>query len=153
LELTEKYLELNRSVVIFVNFIETQQQIIKQLLENNIPYSTIDGSQSAEEKEKNRKQFQEDKTRVIVTMIQAGGQSISLHDTVGKYPRVSLISPSFSSTELIQALGRIYRADTKTPVLQRILFCSNTSEELVCERIRKKLKFLSTLSDEDMIKF
>ena len=153
LELIDKYLELNRSVVVFVNFIDSLNKIKKSLDKAKISYSFIEGSQGAEERKNNIDSFQNNKNRVIVSMVQAGGQSINLHDTDGKFPRISIISPSFSSIELKQALGRIYRVGTKSPVLQRIVFCSNTKEERVCENIRTKLKFMTMLNDDDLIKF
>lgn len=153
IDLINKYLDLNRSVVVFVNFTDTLSTIKKELEKENIKYSFIEGSQNTEQRKKNIDDFQSNINRVILCMVQAGGQSINLHDTNGKYPRISIISPSFSSIELKQALGRIYRTGTKSPVLQRLIFCSNTKEEAICENIRKKLKFMSILNDEDMIKF
>ena len=84
-------------------------------------------------------------------MIQVGGTSIGLHDTSGKYPRVSIISPSFSSIEIVQALGRIYRSNVKSNCLQKLIFCANTYEEKICDIIKNKSSFISKLTDDDLI--
>jgi superfamily II DNA or RNA helicase len=59
----------------------------------------------------------------MIANIRAGGVGISLQDKNGTYGRVSLISPTWSSIELKQALGRIHRAGGLTPCIQRIVYC------------------------------
>jgi SNF2 family DNA or RNA helicase len=152
-ELLEKYLESGKSIAVFVNFTDTLNEIKLQLSSKDIKYAEIQGGQSEEDRESNIKLFQLNQVKVIVCMMQAGGQSISLHDVTGKYPRVSLISPSWSAVEIVQALGRCHRQGTKSPVLQRVVFCANTCEESVCKTIKEKLKFISKLTDDDLIKF
>jgi hypothetical protein len=77
-------------------------------------------------------------------------EGISLHDLYG-IPRVSLISPPWSSTQLIQNIGRISRAGAKTPALQRLIYCAKTCEEVICNRLKEKLKFLSKINDNDLV--
>jgi len=89
---------------------------------------------------------------LILCNIKVGSVGLSFHDKYG-VPRVSLISPSCSSIDLTQALGRIYRAGAKTPALQRIVFCANTYEENICENIKEKLNFMSKLNDDDLMFF
>lgn len=149
-ELMDKYYEQNRSVVLFVNFTDSLKELEKYCIHKKIHYSTIHGEQKAEERTLEIENFQKNKTRVMISMIQAGGTGVSLHDLTGKFPRVSIISPSYSSIELLQALGRIHRAGTKSPVLQRIVYCAGTCEERLCDIIRGKLKFISNLTDEDL---
>ena len=55
-------------------------------------------------------------------MIQAGGVGVSLHDLHGGHPRMSIISPTWSGQDLKQVLGRIHRAGSKTPAIQKIVF-------------------------------
>lgn len=148
-----KYYESGRSVVVFVNFVNTLDTISEYLQKNNILHATVQGGQNAEERELNIELFQFNKNRVILCTIQSGGESISLHDTTGEHPRVSLISPSLSSIELVQALGRIYRSDTRSPCLQKIIFCADTYEERICDIIREKSELINKLTDEDLINF
>lgn len=149
-DLIKKYLYHNKSVAVFINFRHTQNQIIKYLSENNIEVSYINGSQDVNEREENINKFQNNITKVIISTIQSGGQSINLHDITGNNPRVSIINPSFSSTDLLQTLGRIYRAGLKSPALQIILFCANTIEDQIYKKIREKINFMDTLTDDDL---
>ena len=148
-ELCRDYLENDRSVVIFVNFNQTLELLSRELKCQCL----IWGKQTDEVRERNLARFQADQERIIICNIRAGGVGISLHDEHGNYPRVSLINPSFSSTDLVQALGRIHRAGSKTPALQRIVFAAKTVEEQICEKINLKLAFLSQINDGDLSGF
>jgi hypothetical protein len=86
----------------------------------------------------------------MIANIKAGGVGISLHDINGVHPRVSLISPTQSATNLIQVLGRIHRSGGKTKSLQRIIFAANTPEDDISRMLFKKLANLSLLNDGDM---
>tara|TARA_E500000331_G_scaffold270821_1_gene262419 strand:+ start:129 stop:392 length:264 start_codon:yes stop_codon:yes gene_type:complete len=83
-------------------------------------------------------------------MTQAGGTGLSLHDETGEYPRVSLISPSFSAIDLRQCLGRVHRATGKSPSIQKIVFASGTVEMRVCKLVRAKLNNLDLINDDEM---
>jgi superfamily II DNA or RNA helicase len=149
-EIAQKYIEQNKSVVIFVNFLDTLLLLGEMFSEIGHKYNTLTGDQTLEQREISIDDFQKNKVKIMISMIQVGGASIGLHDVTGKSPRVSIISPSFSSIELIQTLGRIYRSGIKTPVLQRIIFCSGTYEEDICNSVRNKSKFISKITDQDL---
>jgi len=150
IELADKYLEQNKSVVIFVNFKESLKVLETYYNDKKFKYSKIIGTQTESERTEEIEKFQTNDTLLMLSTIQSGGTGVSLHDITGKYPRVSIISPSYSSLQFMQTLGRIYRTGTKTPVLQRIIFCWNTPEENMCNIIREKLKLLSKLTDDDL---
>ena len=48
---------------------------------------------------------------------------------VCSHPRMSIISPSWSGQEMRQTLGRIHRAGSKTPAIQKIVYVAQTYEE------------------------
>jgi superfamily II DNA or RNA helicase len=146
-----KYYELGKNVVVFVNFIDSLNKICEKLIKMKISFSTIKGGQTTSQREENIEMFQYNKNKIILCMIQSGGESINLHDTKGTNPRVSIISPSYSSIELLQSLGRIYRSDVKSVCLQKIIFCSDTLEEKICEKLTKKSKFINKISDNDLL--
>ena len=148
-ELIIEYLEKQKSIVIFVNYKSSFDIICSFLEKNDVECSKIHGGQDVDERKSNIDDFQQNNLRVIVLMIQAGGQSISLHDTNGKFPRVSLISPSYSSIELTQALGRIYRSGVKSIVIQNIIFCDKTKENDIVSSLKKKKNFMKELNDDD----
>jgi superfamily II DNA or RNA helicase len=145
-DLTKQYLENKYSVVIFVNFSKSIE-LLSNLLKTKC---IVWGRQTLEERELHIRHFQKNKEKVIICNIRAGGQSINLHDIHGGHPRVSLIIPSYSSTQLIQALGRIHRAGSKTPATQKIIFCSGTIEDHINERLEKKMKYLKEINDNDL---
>lgn len=145
-DLTKQYLENKYSVVIFVNFNKSLELLSKILNTDCL----IHGKQTFEVRKKNIRDFQKNRKKVIICNISAGGQSINLHDKYGGHPRVSLIVPSYSSIQLVQALGRIHRAKSQSPATQRIIFCSETVEEHICERLKKKIKNLSSLNNNDL---
>jgi len=147
-EMTEDLIEEGKKIVIFVNFRETLNQLVFKLREHR-PMS-IYGGQGAADRDQAIRRFQESQLRVIVCMIQAGGVGISLHDTTGEYPRVSLITPSYSAREMKQALGRIHRAGGKSKCIQRIIFAAGTVEEEACRSVRRKLHNVALLNDGDL---
>jgi len=147
-ELAQDHLDEGKSVAIFVNFHQTLEAIQKMLDTDCV----VHGRQKAHESYASMERFQEDKSRVIVLNIKAGGESISLHDLHGNHPRASIISPTYSAIDLVQALGRIHRAGARTPALQRIVFAEDTIEETVCERVQAKVQNIRSLNDGDLAK-
>ncbi len=141
--MTLKYLMENKSVAIFVNFTKTIEELSSKLKTKCI----IWGSQTLKERTKSIDDFCSDKSRVIICNISSGGVGLSLHDTIGKYPRVSIISPTWSAQDLIQVLGRIHRAMGKTDCVQHIIFCKGTIEESVGNVIKNKINNIRVFND------
>lgn len=129
------------SVAIFVNFTDT----VRTLADTLTNASIIVGGQSAVDRENNVQRFQTNQTNVIICNIAAGGVGVSLHDTFGGHPRMSLISPTFNVKDYIQTLGRVHRAGAKTPVVQRVLVASKTIEEKIIAKLEQKRLALDTL--------
>lgn len=142
-ELTLKYLLDGKSVAIFVNFTKTIEELSSRLKTKCI----IWGSQTIKERSKSIDDFGSDKSRVIICNIASGNCGISLHDTNGTYPRVSIISPTWSAQDLIQVLGRIHRAMGKTDCVQQIIFCKGTIEESVGNVIKNKINNIRVFND------
>jgi superfamily II DNA or RNA helicase len=138
-----EHIKKNKSVVIFVNFTKT---IIK-LKERLNTDCVIWGLQDIEARNKSIDDFCSDKSRVIICNIKAGSEGISLHDTIGKYPRVSIISPTWSAQDLLQALGRIHRAMGKTDCVQEVIYCKNTVEEHMGQTIKNKINNIRLVND------
>ena len=147
--LSRDAIESGNSVVIFVNFRATLEALIKRLAGLG-QISIIYGAQTDHERYLEAKKFQKDETRICLCMTQAGGTGLSLHDEHGNYPRVSLISPSFSAIDLRQALGRVHRATGVTPSVQRIIFANDTVEMRVCKAVRGKLNNIDLINDDEM---
>lgn len=128
------------SVALFCCFNDTVEA-----LQDELGCPAITGQTPALEREKLKKEFQADSIHALILNIACGGIGISLH---GKRHRVALISPSWSAFELVQCLGRVWRAGGSKSI-QRILFASGTIEEQVCTKVRAKIGNLETLNDGD----
>lgn len=146
IELANDFLYNNYSVVIFVNFTQTLKTLSEYLKTDSIVY----GEQDYNDRMNIIENFQENKTKIIILNIKAGGLGISLHDKYGGHPRVSLISPSWSSLDLVQALGRIHRAGGKTKSLQRIIYTANTIEENIADKLKIKLNNINSINNGDL---
>lgn len=132
IELTKSAIEEGKSVVIFVNYTRTREILQDHLktecvIAGNTPNIDI-----------NINKFQSDAERIIICQSAAGSRGISLHDITGKYPRLALISP-VEGDILIQILGRVNRAGSKTVPIQKIVYLAETIEENVCAHMRKNL--------------
>jgi superfamily II DNA or RNA helicase len=142
-EMTSKYLTQQKSVAIFVNFTKTIKELSNRLNCNCI----IWGSQTLKERTKSIDDFCSDKSRIIICNTMSGGVGVSLNDTIGNHPRVSIISPTWSAQDLIQVLGRIHRAMGKTDCEQFIIFCKGTIEESVGNVIKQKINNIRSFND------
>jgi superfamily II DNA or RNA helicase len=148
--MVEESLENGLSVVVFVNFIQTLESLVTKLKKYNP--SVIRGKQTQQVREKNKEDFQNNKTKLCIAQIQSGGTGIDLHDVHGGHPRTTIISPTYNPDDLIQSTGRTARVGSKSHVTQRIVFASNTIEELVVEAIKNKTRNLNTINDGELNK-
>ena len=149
-QIVEMYRE-NMSPVVFVNFQETIDALKKRLSEFGDEVGFVVGGQSKKVRDNEIDQFQADVKRIMLVNSAAGNAGIGLHDLNGKHARGSILSPSYSAINLVQCLGRIHRAEGKTPCIQKIMFAAGTIEERCCERVQSKLDNLDLLNDGDLI--
>tara|TARA_R110000751_G_scaffold162382_2_gene268871 strand:- start:292 stop:1464 length:1173 start_codon:yes stop_codon:yes gene_type:complete len=131
------------SVVLFVNYKATVDALCGLL-----KCGRIEGGQSAEARQTVIDDFQADKIHCVVANIAAGGTGISLHDTHGNRPRISLISPTFDAKNYLQTLGRIHRNGAKSNAIQKILVAAGTIEEAVMASVQRKAKNIADLHGE-----
>lgn len=130
-EQTEMYLNENKSVAIFVNYLDTIRVILDALGTS----CCIHGDQSEEERQTHISDFQTNKSFVIVCQMRVIG--IDLHDTTGR-PRATLFSIPESATDLEQGLARTYRAGTLTPVVQTIVVSNDPYEKEMIDSLIAK---------------
>lgn len=142
-ELVQDHIGNGNSVAVFVNYLDTMA-LLQDMLNVDC---VIKGGQSTTERQAMIDAFNEDRERVIICQIQSGGVGISLHDTIGVHPRVSIISPSWSAQDLMQSFGRIHRSGGKTPCIQKLVYCHGTIEEKICAIINAKLVNYTMLND------
>jgi len=136
------------SVVVFMNFTESLMETASLL---DCQY--IDGT--VKQKDRNRivEEFQSDKTNCIVVNAATGGTGISLHDTHGNRPRLSLISPSFNAKEFSQVLGRIHRNGAKSDALQKVMISNGSIEQYVMKAINRKMNNMNKIHHSQVGEF
>jgi superfamily II DNA or RNA helicase len=152
-EMIEDWYDEGISPVVFVNFTDTVEAIEKQLAKNRKfdgKIARIVGGQSDKVRQKDIELFQSDNKRIMIANLAAGNAGVSLHDLIGNFARGSIISPSYSAINLLQALGRIHRAEGKTKCIQKVMFAAGTIEEDACKRVQSKLNNLECLNDGDL---
>lgn len=131
------------AVPLFMNFRDSVDAIGDAL---DCPIIT--GGQSIKDRQDAIDAFQNDEVQAIAVNIAAGGTGISLHDHKGARQRVSLISPTFSEKQYLQALGRTHRNGAHTDSVQRVLVAKDSIEEAVMKAVLKKVENLNLIHGE-----
>ena len=150
-DLAREYIDGGNAAVVFVNFRETLHRLHNQMLTcHGIYPEVIHGGQSNRDRVDAINRFQSNRAKMMIVTIQSGGVGINLHDTIGNLPRRVIISPTFSAVDLKQALGRCFRAGTKSPVIQNIVFAAGTIEEHVYRSVKAKVKNIDQINDKDV---
>ena len=148
-DMVRSYLEQGASVCVFVNFRETLAWFARAFKTNSLIFG--DQQRMNVSREDVIAAFQAGKTRLVICMNLAGGQSIDLHDTIGGHPRISLVFPTYDPIVLKQVLGRTYRAGTKSTPVMQLVYAANTIEEKVSEVVNRKLDNISALNEGDLM--
>jgi len=147
-ELAQELIYEGKSVIIFVNFRETLARLAKLLNTRSLIY----GGQESHgiDRERVIEEFQANRSRLILSMVDAGGQSISLHDLHGGHQRVSLVCPTYNPISLVQVLGRTRRAGAKSTPIMQLVYAAGTVEEKVASRVITKIRNIEALNDGDL---
>lgn len=139
------------SVFVCLNFTDARLRVENYLSRHAVPFANIYGGQHDRERQAGIDAFQRNDVHVMVGMSSACGVALSLHDVKHERPRVSLISPGYSCSELKQALGRIRRVGG-TAAVQRIVLAANSVEERVAKAVNRKVDNLAALVDGDLMR-
>lgn len=151
-EMIEDLFDEGISPVCFVNYTETVNAIRSRLEKSSKMANHLNflvGGQNEKVRNAGIDAFQSNKRRIMIANTAAGNAGVDLHDLMGGYMRNSIISPSFSAIHIIQALGRINRAEGKSPCTQTIMFALDTIEEHACRRVQAKINNIDMLNDGD----
>jgi hypothetical protein len=144
---------MTSKVVIFCNFTATLQCLVRELpgaLPGAGLVGTIHGGQTDAERREVMVDFQGNHLDALVANVQAGGESLNLHDPTGQVDRTTLICPCDSGRRYTQVLGRVNR-DGGARSEQYVVFFSGTYEEKVARRMRGKAMNISLLNDADFL--
>jgi superfamily II DNA or RNA helicase len=148
-EMVREYLYERMSVVVFVNFRETLRYLAEILNTKSLIFG--DQERFGISREDVMEDFQENRTQMILCMVDAGGQSLDLHDLEGSHRRISLICPTYNPVALQQVLGRTYRAGSKSIPIMKLVYAGGTVEEKVAETVNRKLDNIMALNDGDLM--
>lgn len=143
--------EDGNSVFVCVNYTLARLRIENYLSKHAVTFANIYGGQHDRERQAGVDAFQDNRIHVMVGMSSACGVALSLHDVKHERPRVSLISPNYSVSELTQALGRVRRVGGTTAT-QRIILAANSVEERVKRALDRKKMALDALVDGDLMR-
>jgi len=152
-QIIDKYINKGNSVLVFTTFKKSIKIIQKGLDELGIDYVIVTGDEKESVQKYNIKKFNEGKVKVIMLTIKTGGTGINLQDKTGENPRVSLILPPWSMTELVQTFGRTERVGTKSKSKAYLIFAYTKDfavENMIKEALDKKLETHISIVDEDL---
>lgn len=152
-ELTEDLYDEDKSVLIFVNYADTIESLVGRLSKTfgTDKIAQIHGGIPVSQRLKDIELFQSDNKRITVANLAAGGESIDLHDVTGKYPRASLINPSYRAIAVLQSIGRHDRANAKSECLTNLVLADGTIETNVVHNFNGKRGHLDILNDGDLV--
>ena len=143
--------EDGNSIFVMVNFTDARKRVEEYLDKKGVKYASIYGGQKESKRQEGIDSFQSNHIHVIIGMAAACSVALSLHDERHERPRVSLISPGYSASELSQGLGRIRRVGGTTAV-QKIVIAAGSVEERVGRAIEMKMANLDALTDKDLMR-
>lgn len=138
-EQAQSYLNEGKSVVIFVNYLDTMTVIMDALGTDCF----INGKQTIEQRQECQQAFQADQVRIIVCQMRVIG--VDLHDVTGKHPRATLLSIPDSGTDLEQVLGRTHRAGGKSSVVQTIVVTEDPYEQEMIDSLVAKVSNIACI--------
>lgn len=146
-ELVNDSVESGNSVAVFCEFKRTLMEIDERI---NPEARFIWGDNPGPVNAENADDFRADKYRVVLCQNACGGVGISLHDTRGVYPREGFHLPGFSALNLIQAMGRLPRAEGKSNVIQRVVLAACATHRQLRSTLASKMNAIDTLTDADL---
>jgi hypothetical protein len=132
-----------RSVIAFFSFTESRMAMSRIFRTR----AGIYGGQTPREREHHMREFQANRTRILLCNIKAGGASANLQDKTGDYPRSSYIFPSDSAVKMGQAPGRTDRSGAQTHSMVWIPCVKGTLSEAMVKSTARKLIAMRKLND------
>lgn len=144
-EYAVELVEAGHSVPLFWNFQDTCEAASKIL-----KCSFINGTVKDADRKSRIDSFQSGKTRLLCCTHDTMGLGVSLHDTNGSFPRVSLISPPLDARKLIQTLGRCHRSGAMSDIVQKIFFSAKGPDKRIHKKVSKKVHNIESINDGDL---
>lgn len=140
----------NYKSIVFLNYRNSQECLMEALDTLCVRSFFLNGDSSDVVRENTIRDFMHRKIDCIILTYGTCGEGISLDDREGDFKRIVMLSPNWSGIKMKQALGRAYRATTKSDVVQQIVFAKGTLEERVAECVMNKLISFDKLGNENL---
>jgi len=128
----------NLKLIICVNYVDTIADLNKMFEQYNPVI--LQGSVTPKRRAEIIEQFQihDNNCRLIIANSQVASVGINLDDQHGKFPRVCLVSPNYSTISLAQVSDRFRRSLTKSDSIVYFLFGKHACELKVLQALAKK---------------
>lgn len=163
IRLVKKYAEEHhqRKIVVAVNFCETLNDLRDALSEYK-PL-ILQGSTTVKQREKVLEKFAEPSVehRVLLCNQSVASTGIDLDDKHGDFPRICLVSPTYSSITAFQLGHRFHRLDTKSDAHVHFVFalrpsslpseCGDIIELKVLDSLSRKSEIMKETCNTDMM--
>lgn len=144
--------------VVFLNYTVSVEEVRTRLAHMN-PVEIV-GSTTIKDRSENIRRFNTDPSvKLIICNTKAGCCGIDLDDKIGNEARSVFISPSYDFNNMLQAIGRVYRCDSRS--IPSIYFMytkvsrttkdgkvDSISESCLIKNIQTKMKFIVGVNDE-----
>lgn len=137
-------------VIVFLTYRHSQEILFKELEGCCMRSLYLNGSTVQSMRENAIQAFQGDDLDCLLLTYGTCGEGISLDDKLGGNKRMVMLSPNWSAIKMKQALGRAYRASTKSDVVQQIIFAKGTLEEQVAKKVKQKLVAIDKLTNDNL---
>lgn len=142
-ELIDKFIEQGKKVIVFTNFTMSLDMIHEKYKKISV---TLDGRMSKERRQESVDRFQnEDKVKVFISNIKAGGVGITLTSA----ETVIMNDLSFVPSDHSQAEDRAYRYGQKNSVLVYYPVFENTIEMIVYNILQKKKNIIDQVMGDN----
>lgn len=140
----------NSKIVIFLNYKESIDIIMRYLSHYNPVKITGDSECTEEVRNRIRSKFNEPnlESRLLLIISQVGSDGIELDDKNGSFPRIGLGFPDFYHSRFFQCPGRLFRRYTKSNSL--FFWCLINSDECPEESVFKSINNKSKVMEETL---
>ncbi len=151
MRMIEEITERKSKILIFSQFVMMLKIIENELIQSNLGYAYIDGSLSAEARQKQVEKFQNDEDcPIFLISLKAGGFGLNL--TAAEY--VFIMDPWWNPAIEKQAIDRAYRIGQTKNVFSYKFISKNTIEERIVQLQQKKSAIADDIiqSEESFVK-